>query len=127
MDRESSVANESAVKVVFYRPHGRWNQQRTYHVWVDQVRRCKLRRGQECEIELAPGRHVVKATVANTGSASAELTIAPAAPAMRIRVSYAGTTFFFSALRLGLSPTRWLDVVPDGAAAQETSPDDRLA
>ena len=32
----------------------------------------------------------------------------------------AGTIFFFSALWRGLTLTRWLDVVPDGAAAQET-------
>lgn len=111
---------ESAVKVVFYQPDGWWNQQRTYHVWVDQIRLCKLRRGQEREIELPPGRHIVRATVANTGSASVELVVVPASPPMRIRVSYAGTTFFFSALWRGLTSTRWLDVVPDGAAAQET-------
>jgi hypothetical protein len=120
MDRESSVETESAIKVVFYRPPGWWNQQRTYHVWVDQTRRCKLRRGQVREIEIAPGRHVVRATVANTGSAPVELVVVPASPPMRIRVSYAGTTFFVSALWRGLTLTRWLQVVPDGAAAQET-------
>jgi hypothetical protein len=120
MNRESSVETENTVKVVFNRPQGRWNQQRTYHVWVDEIRLCKLRRGQEREVELPVGRHVVRATVANTGSAPVELVVVPASPPVRIRVSYAGTTFLFSALSRGLTLTRWLDVVPDSATAQET-------
>ena len=103
--------------VVFYRPRGWPHQRRGYTVWLDHHPVCKLRRGQACEVVLPPGRHILRAHVAKTGSPVVELDIDSSTQATHVRVEYAGKIFLVGALWRGFTTHRWLAVTIDAAPA----------
>jgi hypothetical protein len=109
------VDTSGVIKVVFYRPPGWWNQRRAYVVWLDDRPRGKLRSGQELAVETTPGHHVVRAKVAKTGSTAVRFDAPQGSPEIRVRVQYAGKRFLLDALWRGLTLTRWLTVVVEGA------------
>ncbi len=110
------------IGILFYRPRGRWNQQRRYSVWVDGRLVCRLARGRACEVALSPGRHVIEARVARTASQPVELDVSEAGTPMHVQVAYAGKVFLFGALWRAFTFRHWLAVVPDLAPASAVPP-----